>query len=128
MSDKTRERVLGLPTVRFHQAGLFQGFRPFDPALFAYLLDPAHLRIPPAFRSRNRPDVQTAILYVVFACGEAIFHYQRSRAAPKRGCGQYVPSASAGTSVPRKTPAPPTPTAPACSATGRGSGRPHAVS
>src|SRR5437764_955803 len=80
MPDKSAERVLGVPTARFHQAGLFQGFRPFDPGLFAYLLDPAHLEYRPRGEAESDPTFKQLIPYVVLRCGAALFHYTRGQA------------------------------------------------
>src|SRR5712691_6090651 len=77
MSDKSAERVLGLPTGRFHSAGLFQGFRRFDPDLFAFLLDPAHLEYRPRGEAEVDPSFKQLIPYVILRHGGELFHYTR---------------------------------------------------
>ena len=79
MADKSSERVLCLPTSRFHQAGLFQGFRPFDPKLFSFLLDPAYLEYRPRSQAENDPGFKQLIPYLVLRCGDNLFHYTRGQ-------------------------------------------------
>ena len=80
MADKFAERALGLPTARFHAAGLFQGFRPFDPELVAFLLDPAHLEYRPRSQAETDPTFKQLIPSVVLRCGGVIFHSTRGSA------------------------------------------------
>jgi predicted NUDIX family phosphoesterase len=75
--DKSQERVLGIPTERLRQAGIFQGFRSFDPALFAFLLEPKHLEYRPRGLAEEDPSFKQLIPYVVLSCGSQLFHYTR---------------------------------------------------
>jgi len=77
MPDPSTERVLGVPTARLRLAGMFQGFRPFDPAAFAFLLDPAHLEYRLRSSAELDPTFKQLIPYVVLRCGEQVFHYTR---------------------------------------------------
>ncbi len=84
MADKSSERVLGLPTARFHQAGLFQGFRPFDPNFFAFLLAPAHLEYRPRSQAESDQTFKQLIPYVVLRCGGNLFHYTRGQSGAEK--------------------------------------------
>ena len=55
MSDKSAERVLVLPSERFHILGVFQGFCPRVADYLPALLDPAHLQYLPRGRAENDP-------------------------------------------------------------------------
>ncbi len=80
MSDKLHERVLGLPTERLRQAGMFQGFRPFDESLFRFLLDSNHLEYRPRAEAETDPSFKQLIPYLVLRCGDQVFHYLRGQA------------------------------------------------
>jgi predicted NUDIX family phosphoesterase len=80
MPDKSAERVLGVPTARLREAGLFQGFRPFDAGLFAFLLDPAHLEYRSRGEAESDPTFKQLIPYVVLRCGDLLFQYTRGQA------------------------------------------------
>jgi predicted NUDIX family phosphoesterase len=75
--DKSQERVLGIPTERLLQAGMFQGFRAFDATFFAFLLDPKHLEYRPRGQAEEDPSFKQLIPYVVLRCGALLFHYTR---------------------------------------------------
>jgi len=77
--NKSQERVLGIPTERLRQAGLFQGFRRFDAALFNFLLDPKQLEYRLRGPAEYDPSFKQLIPYVVLRCGSALFHYTRGR-------------------------------------------------
>src|SRR4029079_10871907 len=79
MSDKSAERVLGLPTERLRRAGMFQGFRPFDQRLFQFLLEPAFLEYRPRGQAETDPTFKQLIPYLVLRCGERYFHYTRGQ-------------------------------------------------
>ena len=79
MSDKSGERVLGLSTERFRQAGLFQGFRPFDEELFQFLLDSSFLEYRPRAQAETDPAFKQFIPYLVLRCGDRLFHYRRGQ-------------------------------------------------
>lgn len=93
MSAKQNERVLGVPTHRLRLAGSFQGFRPFDASLFAFLLDAAYLEYRPRGQAEEDPEFKQLIPYVVLRCGDRLFHYLRgesgteSRLRAKRSIG-----------------------------------------
>jgi predicted NUDIX family phosphoesterase len=79
MSDKSAERVLGLPTERLRLAGTFQGFRPFDEKLFEFLLQPAFLEYRPRGQAETDPTFKQLIPYMVLRCGDQFFHYTRGQ-------------------------------------------------
>ena len=77
--DKSQELVLGIPTLRLRQAGIFQGFRPFDRDMFAFLLDPAHLEYRLRGPAERDPGFKQLIPYMVLRCGPQLFHYRRGK-------------------------------------------------
>ena len=77
--DKSAERVLVLPAARLRQTGMFQGFRPFDIDLFAFILDPAHLEYRTRGPAESDPSFKQLIPYVVLHHGGALFHYTRGK-------------------------------------------------
>lgn len=79
MFHKTAERVLGVPTARFHQVGLFQGFRPFDARVFDSLFDPAHLEYRQRAAAESDPAFKQLIPYIVLRYGGQLFHYIRGQ-------------------------------------------------
>jgi predicted NUDIX family phosphoesterase len=79
MSDKSAERVLGLPTERLRDAGMFQGFRLFDAGMFQYLLDPEHLEYRARGQAETDPSFKQLIPYLILRCGERLFHYTRGQ-------------------------------------------------
>jgi predicted NUDIX family phosphoesterase len=101
MADKSGERVLGLATARFHQFGLFQGFRPLDRDVVAYLLDPAYLEYRPRREAETDPSFKQLIPYVILRHGNALFHYTRGadgtearlRARRSVGVGGHITAA-----------------------------------
>jgi predicted NUDIX family phosphoesterase len=107
MSDKSAEHVLGLPTARFHAAGLFQGFRPFDPDVFAFLLDPVHLEYRPRAEAETDPSFKQLIPYVILRHGSDLFHYTRGaggaearlRARRSVGVGGHISAAEDATAA-----------------------------
>jgi predicted NUDIX family phosphoesterase len=79
MSDKSAERVLGLPTERLRMAGIFQGFRPFDSDMFRFLLQPEFLEYRPRGQAETDPEFKQLIPYLVLRCGDQFFHYTRGQ-------------------------------------------------
>ena len=79
MSDKSDECVLGLPTDRLRQAGMFQGFRPFDADFLGFLIDSTHLEYRPRSQAETDPSFKQLIPYVVLRCGGDLFHYTRGK-------------------------------------------------
>jgi predicted NUDIX family phosphoesterase len=79
--DPTTERVLVLPTARFHEAGPFQGFTPEVARYLPHLLDPAHLSYRPRAEVETDPSFKQLIPYVVLRWRDQVFHYTRGRKA-----------------------------------------------
>ena len=98
--DKSQERVLGIPTERLRQAGIFQGFRQFDANVFAFLLDAKHLEYRPRGWAEEDPSFKQLIPYIVLRCGSLLFHYTRGgkgtetrlRALRSIGIGGHISS------------------------------------
>jgi len=97
------ERVLVIPTERFHAAGSFQGFRPADAAFHDAILDPSKFSFRPRSEVETDPGFKQLIPYVVLWCGGRVFHYRRGagggekRLAAKRsiGIGGHIDEADA---------------------------------
>jgi predicted NUDIX family phosphoesterase len=102
-SMPTDERVLVIPTARFHAAGLFQGFRPADETFRAAILDPTSFSFRPRSEVETDPGFKQLIPYILLRCGESLFHYRRGsgggekRLAAKRsiGIGGHISEADA---------------------------------
>jgi predicted NUDIX family phosphoesterase len=77
VADKLAERVLVVPAVRLHEAGVFQGFSADVERYLPHLLDPAHLSYRPRSAVEIDPSFKQLIPYVVLRCGELVFHYMR---------------------------------------------------
>jgi predicted NUDIX family phosphoesterase len=77
---KSAERVLVVPTARFHAAGLFHGFTSDVARYLPALLDPAHLLYLPRDAAENDPSFKQLIPYIVLRSGEQVFHYTRGAA------------------------------------------------
>lgn len=71
------ERVLVVPTLLFHEIGVFQGFSPDADLYMRTLLDPAH----GSYRSRaeveDDPSFKQLIPYCIFRHEGRVFHYRR---------------------------------------------------
>ncbi|MGH7169098.1 MAG: phosphoesterase [Gemmataceae bacterium] len=80
MTDKSAERVLVLPTARFHSLGVFQGFCPRVADHLPALLDPAHLRYLPRGLAETDPSFKQLIPYVVLRWRDQVFAYTRGHA------------------------------------------------
>jgi predicted NUDIX family phosphoesterase len=99
----TDERVLVIPTARFHAAGYFHGFRRADGAFRAALLDPAVFSFRPRSEVETDPAFKQLIPYVVLRCGAALFHYRRGAAGTEKrltalrsvGIGGHISEADA---------------------------------
>ena len=87
------EKVLVIPTARFHAAGYFHGFRPADDAYRAAILDPTAFRFRPRAEVETDPSFKQLIPYLVLRCGGQVFHYRRggsgteTRLAARRSVG-----------------------------------------
>ena len=97
------ERVLVIPTERFHAAGYFHGFRPADESFRAAILDPAAFSFRPRSAVETDPSFKQLIPYVVLKCGDAVFHYRRGAAGTEKrlaskcsvGIGGHISEADA---------------------------------
>lgn len=78
--DKAAERVLVVPTARFHALGIFQGFCPRVGDYLPALLDPAHLSYLPRSRAETDPSFKQLIPYVVLRWRDRVFTYTRGQA------------------------------------------------
>src|SRR5207248_645188 len=81
MTDKATERVLVVPTIVFHEAGLFQGFTPRVEHYLPQLLDPRHLSYRPRSQVETDPSYKQLIPYVVLRWQDQVFHYTRGKRA-----------------------------------------------
>lgn len=79
MTDKAAERVLVLPTERFHALGVFQGFCPNIADYLPALLDPAQLRYLPRSLAENDPHFKQLIPYIVLRWRDCLFSYTRGQ-------------------------------------------------
>lgn len=80
----TDERVLVIPTARFHAAGYFHGFRPADEAFLAAILDPAAFQFRPRSEVETDPGFKQLIPYIVLKHGSGLFHYRRGAAGTEK--------------------------------------------
>lgn len=80
----TDECVLVIPTKRFHAAGYFFGFRPFDEAHAALLLDPAGFEFRPRAEVETDPAFKQLIPYVVLQYADELFHYRRGSSGQEK--------------------------------------------
>ncbi|HWG46999.1 MAG TPA: phosphoesterase [Gemmataceae bacterium] len=78
--DKSAERVLVLPTARFHALGVFQGFSPRVADYLPALLDPSHLQYRTRALAETDPSFKQLIPYVVLRCRDQVFSYTRGHA------------------------------------------------
>lgn len=78
------ERVLVIPTDRFHAAGYFHGFKPADEDYRRLILNPTVFQ----FRARSAvetdPSFKQLIPYVVLRSGNDLFHYHRGSAGTEK--------------------------------------------
>jgi predicted NUDIX family phosphoesterase len=96
------EHVLVVPAAALGRLGPFRGFHT-DPGRLADLLDPAHLAFRPRAEVETDPSVKQLIPYVVFRCGDRLFHYTRGagggearlRAKRSVGVGGHISAADA---------------------------------
>lgn len=80
MSDKSAERVLVVPTLRFHALGVFQGFCPRITDYLPNLLDRAHLQYLPRSLAETDPSFKQLIPYIVLRWRDQVFAYTRGHA------------------------------------------------
>jgi predicted NUDIX family phosphoesterase len=81
VSDKSSERVLGIPTRIFHEAGVFQGFSPRVDYYLPRLLVPGHLEYRPRAEAEIDPSFKQIVPYVVLKWRDQAFHYTRGKRA-----------------------------------------------
>lgn len=80
MIDKSAERVLVLPTGRFHALGVFQGFCPRVVEYLPALLDPTHLQYLPRGLAETDASFKQLIPYIVLRWRDQVFAYTRGQA------------------------------------------------
>jgi len=73
----TDERVLVIPSARFHAAGYFHGFLRANEAFRTAILDPTNYQFLPRSRVETDAGFKQLIPYVVLRCGTDLFHYRR---------------------------------------------------
>jgi predicted NUDIX family phosphoesterase len=81
VSDKSSERVLGIPTALFHDAGVFQGFSARVDYYLSRLLIPGALTYCPRAQAEDDPSFKQIIPYVVLKWQDQVFHYTRGKRA-----------------------------------------------
>lgn len=81
MSDSAAERVLVVPTERFHRASVFQGFCSRVDDYLPFLLDSRHLSYRPRGEVETDPTFKQLVPYVVLRWRDQVFHYTRGKRA-----------------------------------------------
>jgi predicted NUDIX family phosphoesterase len=71
------EHVLVVPTLLFHEIGVFQGFNSKTERYLETLLDPMHTIYLARPDAEDDPSYKQLIPYCIFRCGDSIFHYTR---------------------------------------------------
>jgi len=71
------EHVLVVPTLLFHEIGVFQGFNSDVERYLETLLDPAHTLYLARPEAEEDPSYKQLIPYCIFRCGDSVFHYTR---------------------------------------------------
>lgn len=107
MTDKSAERVLVVPTARFHSLGIFQGFCPRVADYLPALLDPAYLQYLPRSLAESDPTFKQLIPYVVLRWRDRVFAYTRGptggearlRARRSLGIGGHICAEDSAASV-----------------------------
>ncbi len=84
MPEVATERVLVVPTARFHQIGHFQGFSREVDRYLAHLFDAEHTSYRPRHEVEQDPGFKQLIPYVIFRHaggdgGESVFRYTRGK-------------------------------------------------
>lgn len=79
MTDKMAERVLVVPTPRFHQLGLFQGLSQEVDRYLPMLLDPSHLSFRPRSEVETDPSFKQIIPYIILKWNQSAFCYTRGK-------------------------------------------------
>lgn len=71
------EHVLVVPTLLFHEIGVFQGFSSRVERYLDTLLDPMHTIYLARPEAEDDPSYKQLIPYCIFRCGDSIFQYTR---------------------------------------------------
>jgi predicted NUDIX family phosphoesterase len=71
------EHVLVVPTLLFHEIGVFQGFNSKTERYLETLLDPMHTIYLARPDAEDDPSYKQLIPYCIFRCGDSIFQYTR---------------------------------------------------
>jgi predicted NUDIX family phosphoesterase len=71
------EHVLVVPTLLFHEIGVFQGFNSKTERYLNTLLDPMHTIYLARPDAEDDPSYKQLIPYCIFRCGDSIFQYTR---------------------------------------------------
>jgi predicted NUDIX family phosphoesterase len=100
------EEVLVVPTAQFHALGYFQGFSSQADRYLTALLQPQHLAFLKRSIAEDDPSHKQLIPYVIFRCGDLVFHYTRGSGGEKRlhakksiGVGGHISTTDAGGSA-----------------------------
>jgi predicted NUDIX family phosphoesterase len=83
------EKILVVPTARFHELGVFQGFLSDHDKYFAGLLDPVQLQFQPRADMETDPNFKQLIPYLILLVrspeGQVqVFHYRRGPAGDEK--------------------------------------------
>jgi predicted NUDIX family phosphoesterase len=76
-TSQTTEQVLVVPTLLFHEIGVFQGFTPDVDRYVVTLLDPLHTSYRPRDEVEDDPSYKQLIPYCIFRHAGRVFHYTR---------------------------------------------------
>lgn len=78
------ERVLVIPTDRFHAAGYFQGFKAADEGFRRLILNPEQFQFRVRSEVESDPGFKQLIPYVVLRFEGNLFHYRRGSAGTEK--------------------------------------------
>ena len=76
-TSQTTEQVLVVPTLLFHEIGVFQGFTEDVDRYVDTLLDPLHTSYRPRDEVEDDPSYKQLIPYCIFRHAGRVFHYTR---------------------------------------------------
>lgn len=79
MSQPNSTRVLVVPAAELDRLGRFQGFWPEADRYLVALLAPGMGEFRPRSEVEDDPSFKQIIPYVVFRCGDRVFHYTRGK-------------------------------------------------
>ena len=97
------EKVLVIPTERFHAAGYFHGLLAATDAYRDAILAPTAFSFRPRYEVETDPSFKQLIPYIVLKCGDRLFHYRRGSAGTEKrlealrsvGIGGHISEADA---------------------------------